>query len=240
MTALPVSGLQQHDRFRSPPTATTPCGSKSSGLQPRTTYYYRFLLVRDNNFYASVKGRTRTAPTADDDQPVKFAFWSCQDYEGRYYNAWQRLSQLDDNLDFVLGLGDYVYEKVAATPAPGARSVSFSEPAGAIAVGHRLAAATLSQYRDLYKRYRSDAVLQKVHERYPMILMWDDHEYANDCYGASSTDQRRQDAGAKWCLAAAPPSERSSSTCRSTTPQSPQAACQGRRDKAVSEDAVVP
>lgn len=162
---------------------------KVVGLQPRTTYYYRFLVVRDNSFYSSAKGRTRTAPTADDDQPVKFAFWSCQDYEGRYYNAWQRLNQLDDNLDFVLGLGDYIYEKVPATPAPGARSVSFSEPAGAIAVGSRLAAATLSQYRDLYKRYRSDAVLQKVHERYPMVLIWDDHEYANDCYGANSTDQ---------------------------------------------------
>lgn len=161
---------------------------KVIGLSPRTTYYYRFLLVRSDNVYSSVKGRTRTAPGIDDDKPAKFAFWSCQDFDGRYYNTWQRLNQLDEDLDFVLGLGDYVYEKVAATPVPGPRSVAFADPAGAITVGSRLAAATVGQYRDLYKRYRSDAVLQKVHERYPMIVIWDDHEFANDCFGPSSTD----------------------------------------------------
>ena len=161
---------------------------KVIGLAPRTTYHYRFLVLRDDNIYSSVKGRTRTAPAADDDQPVKFAFWSCQDYEGRYYNSWQRLHQLDENLDFVLGLGDYIYEKVPKTAA-GVRKVAFADQTGAIAVGNRLAAATLGQYRDLYKLYRSDPVLQRVHERYPMILIWDDHEYANDCFGASSTDQ---------------------------------------------------
>lgn len=161
---------------------------KVVGLQPRTTYFYRFVLLHDDGLFTSQTGRTRTAPSVADDRPVKFALWSCQDFEGRYYNAWQRLLQLDEDLDFVLGLGDYIYEKVPASPSSQPRSVRFSDPAQAIPVGSRLAAATVGQYRDLYKRYRSDAALQKVHERYPMICIWDDHEYANDCYGATSTD----------------------------------------------------
>ncbi len=163
---------------------------KVTGLQPRTTYFYRFLVLRDDAIYVSQRGRTKTAPGADAKTPIKFAFWSCQDFEGRYYNTWQRLLQLDEDLDFVLGLGDYIYETVQATPASTARSVSFSEPSGAVAISQtRLAASTVGQYRDLYKRYRSDQVLQKVHERYPMIVMWDDHEFSNDCWGASGTYQ---------------------------------------------------
>lgn len=163
---------------------------KVTGLSPRTTYYYRFLVLRDDVILTSQLGRTKTAPAASDKVPVKFAFWSCQDFEGRYYNAWQRLLSLDEDLDFVLGLGDYIYETVPAMPMSTPRSVGFADPTGAIQVGKtRLGAQTVGQYRDLYKKYRSDAVLQKVHERYPMIVIWDDHEYSNDCYGATSTYQ---------------------------------------------------
>jgi alkaline phosphatase D len=34
---------------------------------------------------------------------------------------------------------------------------------------------------------RGDKNLQKVHERFAMIATWDDHEFANDCYGATAT-----------------------------------------------------
>ncbi|HMU40010.1 MAG TPA: alkaline phosphatase D family protein [Pseudomonadota bacterium] len=163
---------------------------KVTGLAPKTTYFYRFLVLRDDAIYVSQTGRTRTAPAADDKTPIKFAFWSCQSFEGRFYNSWQRLLQLDEPLDFVLGLGDYIYETVPTTSASTPRSVAFKSPAGAVTVSStRLGAATVGQYRDLYKRYRSDENLQKVHERYPMILMWDDHEFSNDCWGASGTYQ---------------------------------------------------
>lgn len=163
---------------------------KVTGLKPRTTYYYRFLLERTDAMYASPLGRTRTAPAADDKTKVKFLFWSCQAFDGRFYNTWQRALHLDEDLDFVLGLGDYVYETVAKTPANTARGVRFSKPQGAIAVSaDRLAATTVDQYRDLYKTYRSDETLKKIHARYPMIVMWDDHEFSNDCYGASGTYQ---------------------------------------------------
>ena len=49
------------------------------------------------------------------------------------------------------------------------------------------AAASLSNYRDLYKTYRSDPMLQQVHELFPMIAIWDDHEYSDDCWGDTAT-----------------------------------------------------
>ncbi|XXF81030.1 alkaline phosphatase D family protein [Myxococcaceae bacterium GXIMD 01537] len=164
---------------------------KVTGLTPRTRYYYRFVHGDGEQRTASPVGRTRTAPDAASDETVRFAVADCQDFAGRYYNAWQRLLQLDEDLDFVIFLGDYIYERPPAqVPEPVAsRSVTFSDPASALpvpAVGDqgRLAANSLSNYRDLYQRYRSDPFLQQVHERYPFIIVWDDHEYSDDCWGA--------------------------------------------------------
>ncbi|MCZ3114840.1 alkaline phosphatase D family protein, partial [Acinetobacter baumannii] len=43
-------------------------------------------------------------------------------------------------------------------------------------------ATTLEDYRYLYKAYRSDARLQALHARFPMIAIWDDHEFSDDCW----------------------------------------------------------
>jgi alkaline phosphatase D len=155
---------------------------KVTGLAPATTYYYRFR----TGAAVSPTGRTRTAPGPEQDARVRFAFASCQDYDGRYYNVWQQLVERDEELDFVLFLGDYVYEsggRVAGRP----RQVIFSDPDGAMPRGGGLAARALSNYRDLYRTLRSDPVLQQVHERYPMVAIWDDHEFSDDCWGAHAT-----------------------------------------------------
>jgi len=34
---------------------------------------------------------------------------------------------------------------------------------------------------------RSDPNLQLAHERYPFVVIWDDHEFSNDCWGAHAT-----------------------------------------------------
>jgi alkaline phosphatase D len=157
-------------------------------------------------------GRTRTAPAAGDDVPVKFVFASCQDYVGRYFNSWNRLLQLnDEEVEFIVFLGDYIYETTgdpAFQSTNTLREVIFSEPAGAITRKNGIfqyqAASALSNYRDLYKNLRADPVFQKVHERYPFIVMWDDHEFSNDCWGSNATyengrvnekqDERRRNA----------------------------------------------
>lgn len=184
---------------------------KLTDLQPYTTYYYRFLYSKNNTLYHSNTGRTKTAPASNEDVAVRFAVLNCQDYVGRYYNSLAWLLAQSEEPDFVVYVGDYIYE-TSGDPSfqrtGSTRTVTFSNPAEAIALGSGeetfYAAASLSNYRDLYHIYRGDAMLQKVHERFPVVAIWDDHEYSDDCYGATATyynetqaentPQRRQNA----------------------------------------------
>ncbi|OUD13262.1 alkaline phosphatase D family protein [Thioflexithrix psekupsensis] len=167
---------------------------KLTNLQPYTTYYYRFLYSKNNVRYHSNTGRTKTAPAPNENIAVRFAVLNCQDYVGRYYNSLAWLLAQTEEPDFVVYVGDYIYE-TSGDPSfqrtGSTRTVNFSKPEEAIALGSGettfFAAASLSNYRDLYHIYRGDAMLQKVHERFPMVAIWDDHEYSDDCYGATAT-----------------------------------------------------
>jgi alkaline phosphatase D len=168
--------------------------AKVVGLQPKTTYYYRFLYERDGKVFASKTGRTRTAPAATDDVVVKFAVTTCQDFIGRYYNSWQRLVQVNQDLDFVIFLGDYVYETTGDPTfmsPEGARAVQLTDPGSALMLGSPgapyAAAQSVSNYRDLYRTVRSDPFLRAAHERYPFVFIWDDHEFSDDCWGDHAT-----------------------------------------------------
>jgi alkaline phosphatase D len=171
------------------------------GLSPSTTYYYRFSVTRGGRRYTSRTGRTRTAPDPDADTPVSFAVVSCQDFGGKYYHAFRHLAELE--LDFVVHLGDYIYESIDDPSFQGSspeRRVKFEAPSEALAFDASagfgapgtvaepvLAARSLRNYRDLYRTYRTDPDLQRVHERFAMLAIPDDHEFSNDCYGASAT-----------------------------------------------------
>ena len=165
------------------------------GLEPGTSYIYFFVYEKGGTLYLSHTGFTKTAPAPDSEVPVRFAFLNCQDYVGRYYNVLQKaLLDHSSDIDFVVHLGDYVYETTgdpSFQAPPADRELVFADQAGAIRLGDDehpyYAANSLSNYRDLYKTYRSDEMLQKIHERYPMIATWDDHEYTNDSHGAEGT-----------------------------------------------------
>ena len=77
--------------------------ARVAGLRPYEQYYYRFA-TRDEN---SPVGRFRTALPPDSRQPVRFAFFSCQDFTFGYYNALEAMARED--VDFVINLGDYIY-----------------------------------------------------------------------------------------------------------------------------------
>jgi alkaline phosphatase D len=160
-------------------------------LTPATDYYYRFSYARDDVRYDSRTGRTCTAPDPDADAPVRFAVVSCQDYSGKYFHVLHHVA--DQDIDFFVHLGDYVYETIdAAFQSPTReRRVSFRNPEEAHQRGSseftRLAAGSFGNYCDLYRTVRSDPDLQRLHERHPMIAVWDDHEFSNDCHGASAT-----------------------------------------------------
>jgi alkaline phosphatase D len=155
------------------------------GLGASAYYWYRFH-ARGST---SRIGRTRTAPAPGEDAPVRFALASCQDYGGRWFHAWRALADRDD-VDFVLFIGDYIYETIGhAGIELGERDIAL--PDGLLLedpVKGKIAALTLADYRTLYRTYRLDPDLQDVHARFPFISLWDDHEFANDCWGDHATD----------------------------------------------------
>jgi alkaline phosphatase D len=158
---------------------------KVIGLTAGTRYFYRFRAPTGT----SRTGRFKTAAAATVDAPVRFAFLSCQDYIGRYYNPLvELLDPAQDDLDFVAHLGDYVYETTGDPlfQQTSGRHLTFTDQAGAEQLGTSpnffYAAKSLSNYRELYKTYRSDATLQAVHEKFPFIVIWDDHEFVDDCW----------------------------------------------------------
>ncbi|WP_298444086.1 alkaline phosphatase D family protein [uncultured Ferrimonas sp.] len=163
-------------------------------LQPGSHYYYRFMQQNsDGNYLSSRTGRTKTAPAADADVAVKFGFVSCQDYLGRYYNTYLSLLAQDD-LDFVLHLGDYIYETSGDSSfqqVGGERSIEFNDSDGTIQIGSGddayQAAASVDNYRQLYQTYRGDALLQRIHERFPLVAIWDDHEFSDDSWQTNAT-----------------------------------------------------
>jgi alkaline phosphatase D len=160
---------------------------KLEGLLPFTQYYYRFKAEG----VTSDVGRTKTAPLPDQDVAVRFAFASCQDFIGRYYHSWRALVEEEAPVDFVVFLGDYVYE------TNGDPDFQLQDPERSIEIPNGIsleqgtdvkAAATLDDYRGLYRQYRSDAALKQAHRLFPFICIWDDHEFANDAWQDHATD----------------------------------------------------
>ncbi len=155
-----------------------------TGLKPYEQYYYRFA-TRNRD---SAVGRFRTALPADSQQPVNFAFFSCQDYTHGFYNAHDVLAGLD--VDFVINLGDYIYDESYHSKADGTgvRDDKIGRTPRAGYKSALRAAESLDDYRAKYALYRTDPSLRKVHSRFPMITLWDDHEVQDNYSGHAGAD----------------------------------------------------
>ena len=176
------------DRAVAVPAGTDGCVRvRVTGLRAGTRYFYRFVIDAAEGAVASPTGRTRTAPAADAAAALRFAFLSCQDYGGRWYNT--LLPLLEMELDGIVHLGDFVYE-TAGDPgfqtASSERSIGFDDLAGALPLGsdekRYYAARSLDNYRQLHRTFRTDPALQRLLERAPLIAIWDDHEFSDDCW----------------------------------------------------------
>lgn len=165
-----------------------------TGLEPGRFYYYRFEVQQKTTRVA----RTKTAPPENADVAINLAFCACQDRIGRYWHSWQSLLDQGGELDFVLFLGDYIYESVNdarfQSSVPG-RDITLPDGLDTSEAqdGSRLAAGTLADYRALYKVYRADPLLKEVHRRFPFVVIWDDHEFADDCWQDHSTSYNELD-----------------------------------------------
>jgi alkaline phosphatase D len=148
------------------------------GLRPREEYFYRFTAGGED----SPVGRFRTAPAADSRDTVKFAFFSCANYAHGYFNAYERMAREDD-LDFVINLGDYLYSEAYHSRADGTgvRDDRIGRERASVV----REALSLSDYRRKYELWRSDPALRRMHANFPMVSIWDDHEVQNNYAGAA-------------------------------------------------------
>lgn len=139
-----------------------------SGLLPNKYYYYEFTYDSLN----SIRGRTKTAPLAMQDS-LRFGVVSCANYEAGYFNVYKVLTERND-IDAIIHLGDYIYEYEHTGYSYNSTAGRKFEPATEI--------ITLNDYRTRYSCYKLDDDLIRLHQQYPFIMVWDDHESANDSY----------------------------------------------------------
>ena len=155
------------------------------GLKPAHVYWFRFM-TKDGS--GSRIGRTITAPDPGDPRPVRFAFVSCQNANQGAQNAYRRMIYEDERapeneqLGFVLHLGDFIYELVWY---PEDRKTYYDRRIRAIVryadgeKNRRLhIPTTLADYRAVYKAYLHDPDSQDARVRWPFVPMWRNHEFS--------------------------------------------------------------
>lgn len=141
------------------------------GLDPDRWYFYRFVAADGTR---SPTGRTRTLPIGD---VRRFALgvFSCSNLPFGWFNAYAHAAARQD-LDLMVHTGDYLYEYQRGY-YPGADQAvkdRLIEPVGEM--------IRLADYRLRHASYRADPDLQRLHQLFPMIAQWDDHEIANDAW----------------------------------------------------------
>ncbi len=147
-------------------------------LEPGATYYYRFHI--DDS--SSPVGRTKTLPDGAVDS-ARFAVLSCTNYPFGYFNVYDLVAREND-LDAVIHLGDYIYEY--------SREGYGGEVGVALGRNHEPAheCVALADYRKRHGQYKADPSSRAMHNRHPIIPIWDDHETSNDSWsgGAENHD----------------------------------------------------
>ncbi len=169
---------RRHVRAEAGPDFTV--HDRVAGLEPGREYFYRFA-TKDRD---SRVGRFRTLPPPDSKQPVRIGFYSCQNYQAGYFNAQAALAREPD-LDLVICLGDYIYERGSHRGGPADRI----DTTGVNGDGN---VQTLAEYRQKYRLYQTDRGLQKLQASYPMVSVWDDHEVENN-YAGDTADSSQPD-----------------------------------------------
>jgi alkaline phosphatase D len=151
-------------------------------LEPGHFYTYQF----EHEDAQSARGRFKTLQKSP--SLVRAGFVCCAKYNAGYFNAYRGLSKED--VDFVVHLGDYIYEAANVPPAsqtPGANIGRDFFPA------HEC--RTLYDYRQRYAQYRSDPDVQRLHAAHIMYATIDDHEIADNAWSGGADEHREAEHG---------------------------------------------
>ncbi len=142
------------------------------GLNPGREYWYRF---RSGDAVSDI-GRALTLPAANAAaSSLALGFVSCSNYEQGYFSAYRHLA--NEHPDFVVYLGDYIYEYVDLSSTDLVRHHSDGRDA-----------SDLMGYRNRYAQYHLDADLRRLRASCTSLNIWDDHEVANDYGGLLAQD----------------------------------------------------
>ena len=158
-------------------------------LKPGRWYYYRFVAPGGE---VSDIGRTRTLPEGPTAR-WRMAVFSCSNIGFGWFNAYAHAAGTNE-FDCALHLGDYFYEYGPGTyPSEGEwlGDRASLDPASEI--------IALADYRARYAQYRSDPDLRRLHQVYPMICGWDDHESANDSW-KDGAQNHQPDSEGEWSV----------------------------------------
>ena len=120
-------------------------------LEPRSTYYYRAQIAGKK---PGPMARFVTAPRADQVANVRFAFSGDSRQSYQPFNIMDAIRE--QKPDFFLHLGDTVYANREGR------------------------ARQLSQFREKYINNRRDAPTQRLFAETSLIVVWDDHEVADN------------------------------------------------------------
>jgi alkaline phosphatase D len=153
-------------------------------LSPGQEYFYQF----EVDGIRSPAGQTKTLPVGHVDRLV-LAVATCSNYPFGYFNCYEVIAN-DPTIDLVVHLGDYIYEygPDGYGGETGQRIGRDHEPP------HE--ALTLVDYRQRHAQYKTDSSSKAMHARHPLIVIWDDHESANNPWMGGA--QNHQDGEGDW------------------------------------------
>src|SRR5262249_52316128 len=161
------------------------CRVLAAGLKPASVYWYRFVDTQGNG---SRIGRTITAPRPDDPRAVHFTFVSCQSVNEGKQHAWRRMlwedrhAPADQRLNFVLHLGDFIYEVVEYPDEVAHRYDRTVYEVCRIPDGRKVGnfhvPTTLEGYRTVYRGHLADPDIQDARAWWPFVCIGDNHEFS--------------------------------------------------------------
>lgn len=157
-----------------------------TGLQPGQVYHYQF----DAQGEVSPAGRTRTLPVSGPNK-LGIALTSCSNYPFGFFNAYGAIAN-DDEIDFVLHTGDYIYEYGGASGWGEDTATIIGRPHDP---PHEI--VTLQDYRTRHAQYKTDQGSRAMHAAHPLLCCWDDHESANNPW-ADGAQNHQPDTEGLW------------------------------------------
>jgi len=156
-----------------------------AGLDAGRAYTFEFTA----NGVTSPMARTATLPTGPTKDAV-LAVASCALYPNGYFNAYEAIARLP-RVDAVLHLGDYIYEYGGPDSYGMGSAVAAERPHDP-----NREILSLDDYRRRHAQYKSDPQLQAAHARAPWIVVWDDHETADDSFAGGAENHTPEKEGA--------------------------------------------